>query len=287
MLNYFAIKRKREETYWQIPLRRHQNYRILDKTIYDDARRVIGREHWIIQKGAGVQPLGGGTSNIAPPKLLWSTKTEYNAAGQVIREIDQNGLETLYTYDVRGLETEVRSQSKGSDGQIIWSIQRTVYDAAGRSTYSNSYTEGIPATQINGSHTEYDGDGRSIRSEQLFGLVIEIGANGQSFVKSIGTVLSSSSTVYNSAGWVLSSTDSYGLVTQYTYNVFGETTQTRRQLIGGGWIVSETIYDSQGRVIFSTDSHLEGSSNPVYGTKSLYDDKGRSVGSIRYTGCEV
>jgi YD repeat-containing protein len=142
-------------------------YKILDKTFYDDARRVIGREHWIIQMGAGVQPLGGGTSNIAPPKLLWSTTTEYNAAGQVIREIDQNGLETLYTYDVRGLETEVRSQSKGSDGQIIWSIQRTVYDAAGRSTYSNSYTEGIPATQINGSHSEYDKDGRSIRSEQL------------------------------------------------------------------------------------------------------------------------
>jgi YD repeat-containing protein len=171
-------------------------YKILDKTIYDDARRVIGREHWIIQVSAGVQPLSG-TSNLEPPKLLWSTKTEYNAAAQVIREIDQNGLETLYIYDVRGLETEVRSQSKGSDGQIIWSIQRTVYDAAGRATYSNSYTEGIPATQINGSHTEYDKDGRSIQSEQLLGLVIEIGANGQSFVKSIGTVLSSSSTVYN------------------------------------------------------------------------------------------
>jgi YD repeat-containing protein len=74
---------------------------------------------------------------------------------------------------------------------------------------------------------------------------------------------------------------------KFSCNVFGETTQTRRQLIGGSWMVSETVYDSQGRVTFSTDSHLEGSSNPVYGTKSLYDSQGRSVGSVRYTDCRV
>ncbi|MDR1141590.1 MAG: hypothetical protein LBL62_07850 [Planctomycetaceae bacterium] len=69
--------------------------------------------------------------------------------------------------------------------------------------------------------------------------------------------------------------------------VFGETTQIRRQLISGGWLVSETIYDSQGRVIFSTDSHLEDSTDPVYDTKSVYDSQGRSVGSIRYEGCKI
>ncbi|MDR2407185.1 MAG: RHS repeat protein, partial [Bacteroidales bacterium] len=114
----FLTKREKRKTRWRIPKRRksYSYYSILDKTIYDEARHVIGREHWIIQMGAGVQPLSG-TSNLEPPKLLWETKTEYNAAGQVVREIDQNGLETIYTYDVRGLETEVRSQSKGSDEQ--------------------------------------------------------------------------------------------------------------------------------------------------------------------------
>jgi RHS repeat-associated protein len=243
--------------------------KILDQTIYDNARKVIGRKHYI----AG--------------ELIWETKTEYNVAGQVVKEIDQNGLITLYTYDTRGLETEVQSQSKDSNGNTVWNIQRTVYDAAGRTIYSSSYVEGINVTKINGSHTEYDKDGRSIRNEQLLGLVIDLDANGRSFVKSTGEVISSSSTEYNNAGWVISSTDSNGLKTAYVYNVFGETTQTRRELIGGGWIVSETVYDSQGRVVFSTDSHLEGSTDPVYGTKSLYDSKGRSIGSIRYVGSEI
>jgi YD repeat-containing protein len=34
-------------------------------------------------------------------------------------------------------------------------------------------------------------------------------------------------------------------------------------------------------------STLEGSSEPIYGTKSLYDDKGRSIGSIRYYGSRI
>jgi RHS repeat-associated protein len=162
-----------------------------------------------------------------------------------------------------------------------------VVDPLDCTTYNNSYTEGMNVTLINGSHTEYDADGRSILNEQLLGLVIDIDSNGRSFVKSTGQVIASSSTEYNNAGWVVSSTDSYGLRTEYTYNVFGETTQTRRELIGGGWLVSESIYDSQGRVVFSTDSHLEGSTDPVYGTKSIYDSKGRSVGSIRYVNSEI
>ncbi|MCL2622290.1 MAG: putative Ig domain-containing protein, partial [Planctomycetaceae bacterium] len=243
---------------------------ILDKTIYDASRRVIGRERWI------------------DDTLIWKTKTVYNAAGQVIEETDQNDLKTEYTYDVRGLLVETRSESKGSDGQSAWMIQRTVFDAAGQAIYSNSFMEGTPKTEIYGSHTEYDKDGRIIRSEQLFGLVIEINdANRQSYVKRQGVVLSSSSTVYNNAGWIVSSTDSYGLATQYVYNVFGETTQVRRELSDGRWLVSETIYDSQGRAVFSTDSHLEGSTDPIYGTKSLYDEKGRYIVSIRYSDCHV
>jgi YD repeat-containing protein len=136
--------------------------------------------------------------------------------------------------------------------------------------------------------TEYDGDGRSILNEQLIGLIIEIDANGQSFLKSFGIVLSSSSTIYNTAGWIISSLDTNNLETQYIYNVYGETTQTRRELSNnGGWMVSETVYDSQGRVIFSTDSPLEGSTDPIYGTETRYNAQGRSIGSVRYKGCSI
>jgi RHS repeat-associated protein len=271
------------ETYYE-----ENGYRILDKTIYDEARRVIGREHWIIPVITGLQPLGVTTpESVTEP--VWSTKTEYNAAGQVVREIDQNGLETRYKYDFRGLQTEVRTQSKDSDGQVVWYIQRTVYDAAGRTIAGTErYAEGISASQIGGQRSTYDGDGRNIGSEQVIGLLIELDANNNSYVKSVGTILASSSTVYNTAGWVISSLDTNNLETRYVYNVYGEVTQTRRELPNnGGWIVSETVYDSQGRVIFSTDSHLEGSDEPVYGTETKYDAQGRSIGSVRYKGSIV
>ena len=109
----------------------------------------------------------------------------------------------------------------------------------------------------------------------------------KSHVKSTGIVLSSSATVYNNAGWIISSIGTYNLETGYTYNVFGETPQTRRELVDGRWMVSERVYDSQGRVIFSTDSHVEGTTDPIYGTRTIYDSQGRVEKTIRYVGCQV
>ena len=109
----------------------------------------------------------------------------------------------------------------------------------------------------------------------------------KSHVKSTGIVLSSSATVYNNTGWIISSIDTYNLETGYTYNVFGETTQTRRELVDGRWMVSERVYDSQGRVVFSTDSHVEGSTDPIYGTQTIYDAQGRVEKTVRYVGCQV
>jgi len=243
--------------------------KVLDKTIYDDSRCVVGRERWI------------------DTTLLWKTQTIYNAAGQVVKEIDQNGLVTEYTYDVRGQQTQVRSQSKSSDGVVVWSVQRTVYDAAGRAIYRNSFTEGTAVTSIYGSHTEYDKDGRSVGNKQLLGLIIEMGVNGQSYMVSEGTILSSSSTVYNNAGWIISSIDTYHLETRYVYNDFGDVVQTRRKLADGRWMVSEQAYDSQGRVIFSTDSHIENSTDPIYGTQTIYDVFGRVEKTVRYVGCQL
>ena len=47
------------------------------------------------------------------------------------------------------------------------------------------------------------------------------------------------------------------------------------------------MYDEQGRVVFTTDSHLIGSTDPVYGTKTIYDLQGRVEKTIRYLGCHV
>jgi hypothetical protein len=116
----------------------------------------------------------------------------------VRKEVDSNGLLTRSTgyYRNSGMNmhtTEIRSQFKAIDGQIVWKIQRIVYDTADRPIYRNNYIEGTPTTQISGYRMEYDKNSRLIKKEQLLGLVIELDANSRSYVKNIGTVISSSS----------------------------------------------------------------------------------------------
>jgi hypothetical protein len=108
--------------------------------------------------------------------------------------LDSNGLISIsiFYYSKSGTNTmnvtEKRSQFKVSDDQIVWKIQRRVYDATDRPIYSNDYIEGTPKTQINGYRMEYDKNGRLIKKEQLQGLVIEL-EKGGSYVESIGTVV--------------------------------------------------------------------------------------------------
>jgi YD repeat-containing protein len=255
--------------------------RVLDTTTYDAVRRIVGTARYILP--TGLLPLGKTINDYK----LWETQTIYNVAGQIIKQLDQNGFVTEITYDPRGLETQIRTQKKDQNGNVIWSIQRTVYNATGEIIYATEwFNEGTPVTDILGSQTIYDKDGRSTGSKELLGLNIKIDELGRSSVISEGLILDSSVVTYNNAGWLLSGIDKIGLETRYIYNTFGEVTQIRQQLSDGTWIVSETVYDSQGRIVFSTDLHLEGVTD-VYGYKSLYDSQGRILGSEQYKGSKI
>ena len=93
------------------------------------------------------------------------------------------------------------------------------------------------------------------------------------------------------AGRVTVSVDTFGRATRTAYNRFGEVVETRRQSRDSGgqpvWLVSRTVYDSQGRVTLQTDQNLEGTSDPVYGTQTVYDNLGRAVRTIRREGVAV
>jgi YD repeat-containing protein len=119
--------------------------------------------------------------------------------------------------------------------------------------------------------------------------VIEItgtAPNQTAMLASAGTLVSSTSTSYDTQGRVAMVTDSTGAATQHTYNRFGDATETRTQSLDASgtvvWLVTRTVYDESGRPVLQTDPYLEtrtsnqsGTSPPVLATRSFYDGYGR------------
>jgi RHS repeat-associated protein len=185
-----------------------------------------------------------------------------------------------------------RRQAFDENGNSVWFIARTVYDFFGRAVVSTEeYPEGT-SEPIRGTQTVYDPRGRTIRSIQLSGVVVAIDSvTGNSTLTSSGTIVSQNQTTYNADGRVAFTTDAYGLETHTTLDSLGRTTETRRQAVDQNgsivWLVSRTVFDSQGRVDISTDEYQEGSPGPIYGTRSIYDELGRTVQTVRLEGVSI
>lgn len=234
-----------------------------DKFFYDDARRNIRVEHWV-----GSQ-------------LIWSTDTVYDHANQIIKEIDRHGLVTEYTYDPQGNETQVRTQKYDESGKIIWFVRQTVFDALGREICAtDEYVDGNTRYNIHGTYMYYDAADNIDKSERLAGVTIIVNEIGRSHLISKGVIVSSTSTEFNSAGWILSNTDETGLRTEYTYNQFGDIIQVKRETVDSlgnrSYVITQSAYDNFGRLVFTTDDYLEGAS-VIYGTHNYYDDFDRLI----------
>jgi RHS repeat-associated protein len=258
------------------------NITILDKIEYDEMRRQTSQVRYQMPSNISVH------SQEIEAYVVYRILTEFNDAGEIIRLVDEKGMETRYTYNVRGEVTEVRTQVKDADGSIHWSIKRSVYDAIGQTiAMTNAFIEGCNVNEIGGTIYEYDKDGRLIKTENILGLNIQITSNGQSFVKSIFQILSTATSTYNNAGWLLSKTDANGTETRYRYNAFGSNTQIIEILSDGSIRTTEKIYNSNGQGYFYIDSHIDGVDTNLTGTKVVYDNAGRLVRTERYSGCKI
>ncbi len=143
----------------------------------------------------------------------------------------------------------------------------------------------------------YDSAGRVEKTYQVTGLAIDFsGPNPnslQSVLKASGTTLpnTTSSSVYDSVGRVVQSVDGYGRFSTTTYNTKGNVTETRSQTYDAlnqlKVLVSRTAYDQFGRGVLSTESYIEGATTPFYGTQSLFDSSGLSIGSVRRVGVVI
>ncbi|MCA9078376.1 MAG: putative Ig domain-containing protein [Planctomycetaceae bacterium] len=277
---------------WQFDGTGPNQVQLLTLTTYDEQNRVVGSKQATLPDGEHILT-SFASATIDPQYVDSSTSTVYNLAGQVASTTDRNGFDTINVYDLRGQLIETRRESLDELGGTVWLISRTAYDAAGRAiARTGQYVDGT-TDPIDGSVTEYDAAGRVIRTEQVTDLVIDIigsGALQEAVLTSPGTVITSSSTTYDTSGRVTATTDTYGLQSVTTYNSFGEVTESRRQSIDATgatvWLVSRKVYDELGRGTHSTDQYIDGAP-VVYGTQTLYDELGRAIKTIRLEGVNV
>lgn len=272
---------------------------IFTETQYDANDRVIRAVQGLQRPGAN-------------PLLKSETLTHYNAAGWIdsttSRTYDPNGVTyrevvTERKFDIRGNVVEMRTTEPAPSGPsgLVTTVQRNVYDTLGRVIYATeSYrvtAEGIPLNDsISATHTTYDAEtGQTTASERLAGIVVSLSGPSElgaytSAVTTAGTSQGTSSTEYVD-GRVSRTADDYGLVTEYTYDRFGQTTQVRREARAENgdavWFISRTYFDSYGRATYQTDEYLQGGTDPVLGVQTLYDAQGRSYETRRLKGLQI
>lgn len=252
---------------------------IVERTEYDDAGRAISTSQ--------VRKQGTAT------ETLWTKSVKHNAAGQVEREVDRHGTVTEYVYDHQGRKIETRIQMKDADGLPQWLIERVVYDALGRVILrTDQYAEG--AAVIFGTRTYDDPLGGVDRAERRKDVVVAFegtAPNLKSVIASEGTLAADDGAQFDAQGRLVSMTDRNGMETRYTYNTVGELIETRTQAPDENgtlvWLVKRTVYDELGRKSIVTDRYIDGSSTPVFATRTVYDAKGRGLEEHRLEGVTV
>ncbi|MAT15363.1 MAG: hypothetical protein CMJ46_08850, partial [Planctomyces sp.] len=237
---------------WTNPEDSEETVNLESSTDYDDNGRVTG----------------------TTDALSNTTSTVYNDIGQVVSETDEYGRTMTYRYDDRGLVL----QTIYDDG----TTSESVYDVKGREVFSTSAHR--PEETARGTEYVYDELGRATTTKQITGMVItvtEVGTTGiyESAVTTNGTVEDTYTSVYDDiSGYLLSSTDSNGNVTSYTYDDFGQQIEVER-VMGATTLTTTYEYDSYGRQTKVTDPYGRD-------THYVYDSYGRQIKTIHHTNAE-
>ncbi len=269
---------------------------------YDDDNKLIAS--FAGRLPAGNHILANFETAVIPSQLLISsTQTQFDLAGQDRVSSSDTGLRRESTLDIDGRVIETRTQQRptSTDSPTTWFITRTVYNAVGLPVaVTDSYPEDLPPNMIVATRTEYDPAGRVTASYRVNGIQIELSGSinsQQATIVAPGTLIPNTrkTSVYDSAGRNILSTDGYSRETRATFNAKGQTVETRTQTTTetgqNAWLVSRTVFDSQGRAVLATDQYLDtGSASvspPVYATNNLYDSRGRSIGTRRLSGAIV
>ena len=196
-----------------------------------------------------------------------TTRTVYNAAGQVVSTLDPENNETQTVYNLIGKPIETTDKlgnttrtTYDARGNVIetqfpdGTLTRTAYDANGRALVTTDrYLPDGPAP-VNGSRTLYDAAGRVVRSERLGDVVIDIVDDGNDGSTSkfitADRVISATESVYDAAGRVIESINADDEVTRFEYDDAGRQIAVIDTLSNR----TEFEYDPAGRQILVRDA---------------------------------
>ncbi len=213
--------------------------------------------------------------------VVWTESSVY-AQGRLLSQTDREATVTTYTYDInerlvstrdsRGNETTYgydgagnRNSVTDADGNVTLSIyddrervirtqtnrgviRDTVYDAEGRAVLRTD--PHVAGQTVYATRTDYDELGRLIGSAYLEGVDVQIVSN-RSIVADPGTVLWTTTTVYDSLSRVSRMIAADGQVTDYEYDRFGRRIAEISGVIAMGGVLqrhrTETVYNGSGQ----------------------------------------
>lgn len=176
-------------------------------------------------------------TDIVDPLGVRASRTEYDDAGKMVRQITPAGDTVLLTHDLIGRQETVED-AEGGITQFSYDEQGNVTsktDATG-ATWNYAYDSAGNLLQTTFPHggttiSEYDASGNEIRHVDELGAV---------------TVRT-----FNDLGKVLSETDPLGRITRHEYDARGNLTRT----IGpDGKVQSENTFDGQGNLVSEKDA---------------------------------
>lgn len=279
---------------------------IVSRTSYDAVGRAIGSSQYILTGELEFTS----ASQLDSQTPQWTTSTRYNAVGQVDQTIDRYGLISETRYDIRGNAVETRTQTKHPTLGLVWLVSRTAYDTNGRAIAStdpflvgNDGVQITPAADIRVNHSIYDSLGRVKESTRLAGVAITLGTEAghadiytTSFDTGYGSaaVVSSSSTEYDAAGRVSSTTNADGVTSYSEYDAVGRqiASISPAEFDGNGNVTAyhrtEYVYDALGRQkVVKTNIRQTGLGASAtidranaQESELEYDDLGRQVATI-------
>ncbi len=221
---------------------------------------------------------GNGNQLTSTDPLGNTTTNNYDGSGNLLSTTNALGQTTSNTYDANGN----LKQTKDALGNVTSTFD---YDGSGNMTSVadiNSFVRNFA----------YDGNGNQTGTSYLW-----TDPSGQLPDRMVST-----STVYNDAGQVVSTTDPNGNTSTTKYNDIGKPYQTT-DILGNttttvyddrGNVVetqypdgtsSQTVYDVEGRAFITADRHVAGEA--ANGTRTIYDIIGRVVRTERLSNVVI